>query len=165
MPHTPRHIRHPEPGLWLAGFTLIGRAVLHYRRPHLGSLWEALTGLTTMLIGATAGGMLAVGEHGYSADSYRILRLAPGGIRTYGFLLSALFVMMIFAFGQHQAGRSEVMRISLSLAAAWYVAWCIVLICTCVLDGQLYSWSAICGNVFVALVINMLARFVPPDRR
>lgn len=129
------------------------------------SLWLSTTGVVSVLVGATALGMIVYGDAGYTGASYDYVRRVPGGMRTYGFVLLVLFIILIYGFGQHQLGRSGVLRLGLALTAAWYAAWLVALATTCVLAHQLYSWSGICGNVFIAAIANLVARAVPPDRQ
>ncbi|GLY08209.1 hypothetical protein [Actinoplanes sp. NBRC 101535] len=129
------------------------------------TLWEALAGVVTLLVASTAIGMLAYGDSVYAGPSYEALRRMPGGMRTYGAGLLALAGILIYGFGQQQLGQRRLLRIGLALTAAWYMAWLVALAATYVLEGHLWSWSALTANAAIAAVANLVARHVPPDRR
>lgn len=133
-------------------------------RREAATLWQAAASTVTLAIAATAAGMLLYGDRAYVGPTYDILKEVPGGMRAYGVALALLFVMVVYGFGQQQLGAGQVLRVALALAAAWYIGWIIAIATTYVLQQQLYSWSALVANAFIAAVTNLVARHVPPDR-
>lgn len=129
------------------------------------SLWQAIAGCLVLLLAGTAGGMLLGGDRVYVGPTYYYLKMIPGGMHTYGIALAALLLTLIYGYGQYHAGNGAVLRWALALTAAWYVGWIIAIAVTYTLQGALYSWSAITTNLFIALVSNLVAHNVPPDRR
>jgi hypothetical protein len=151
-----------------SGFRAIAGHLITVVRAAFGaaaaSLWQALAGALVLLLAGTAGGMLLYGDRVYVGPTYYFIKLAPGGMHTYGVALAVLLVMLIYGYGQHHAGNGAVLRLALALTAAWYVGWIIAIVSTYAIQGALYSWSAITANVFIAAVANLVARNVPPDR-
>lgn len=128
------------------------------------TMWQATAGLVALLLAGTAGGMLIYGNAVYTDPTYDLLKQVPGGMRAYGVALAALFVMVVYGFGQQSLGKSHVLRVALALTAAWYVGWLLAVAGTYVVQDTTHSWSAITANLFIAAVSNLVARNVPADR-
>ncbi len=125
-------------------------------------LWRLLTALLLALVGAwDAVGLLAASEVGYASPSYDVLRLAPWGMRSYGPPLAVLVAVATYAFGRHRFGDFQLLRVSLTLLACWYLFWLLCITGTWVVNGQIQAWGAVGKLLFTASVAFVLARTTP----
>lgn len=98
-----------------------------------------------------------------SSDSYVILRMVPGGMRTWGLLLLAGAVAVAWGIGREgQRGGSRALNRTLTVGVAYYAAWCFVLIGTWVLLGNIPAWGALSKPALLTLLYYMCARAVAP---
>ena len=105
--------------------------------------------------------MLAAGDHAYTGPSYDLLRQVPGGMRTYGLLLGAVFVATVWALVRRASLCDRLLRVCLSALAAWYVGWLVVICETWAAHRSVASWGAVGSLVVVAALAAMVARVVP----
>jgi hypothetical protein len=107
--------------------------------------WRALVlGLWTLVVGWDAVGLLAFGDDGYASPSFDVLRLIPGGMRTYGPALAALVVAGLVAYGRHRGGRGRSyvwLRLTLACVAVFYTAWCVAIVGAWWVHRQILSWG------------------------
>lgn len=130
--------------------------------------WRLLVLFTLALApGWDALGLL-VGDTVYGSPSYDVLRhMTPWGMRAYGPALVVLTVTTVYAYGRYSAGDGlrgyKLLRVCLSLLAAWYVLWTIGLVGSWVVHHQILSWGV--GKVALpAVTLFILARRTPTDR-
>ncbi|WP_433067280.1 hypothetical protein [Dactylosporangium sp. CS-033363] len=145
----------------LVGGPRRARAVLQLL---VATWWQALAVAMAVLTFGQAAGMLTGGDAFYRSPAYHLLRMVPGGMRTYGALLLALAVAAAIGYGQTRAGSGRLLRVTLSLIAGWYVLWLLALAGTWAVDLVVYSWNGLLLNGLAAFVAVLVAAAVPPDR-
>ncbi len=125
-------------------------------------LWRLSTAALLALVGAwDAIWLLAASDIGYQSQSYDVLRLAPWGMRSYGPPLAVLVAVAVYAFGRHRYGDYRLLRVSLSLLAAWYVGWLLAITGTWFINGEIQAWGAVGKLLFTATIALALARTTP----
>lgn len=111
-------------------------------------------------------GLLAGGDSAYTARSYDVLRQIPGGMRTYGPLLGALFLVMVWTFDRYTRGEDgHPLRICLSFLAGWYVLWALGITAAWVVHREILAWPSPARLAVLAALFVIAARAIPAGRR
>lgn len=126
--------------------------------------WRALCLGLLGMTALQAGFMLLGGDAWYSSPSYRLFELVPGGMRTWGLALAALWGSNLFAYGQARRGDGQALRHALALLAGWFMLWLLIMVGTWVLDWRIYSASAVPVLLFFTWLSVLVGRATPPDR-
>lgn len=141
---------------WRAGAQLAHTVmVLSWRALCLGLL--AMTALQAVF-------MLAAGNAWYRSPSYRLFELVPGGMRSWGIGLAALWGTTLYAYGKYRAGHVQALRRALAALAGWFMLWLLLIVGTWVIDWQIYSANTVPALVFFTWLSVLVGRATPPDR-
>lgn len=139
------------------------------RRQWAQVTWRLLVlTILTFFAGWDAVGLL-IGDVVYASPSFDVLRhLTPWGMRVYGPALLALTALTLYALGRYNGGDGlhgyKLLRICLSLLAAWYVLWAVGQLGAWWLHWQILAWGGP-GKLFgIAVVLLILARKTPTER-
>lgn len=109
-------------------------------------------------------GLILAGDDAYASPSYDVLRAAPWGMRTYGPILGALLLISVYAYGRFTAGRGyTLLRICLSLLAAWYTGWTVGIVGAWHIHHEVLSWGGVGKLALVSALCVILARTTPTE--
>lgn len=120
--------------------------------------WRSCLALVLLKAGADAAGLL-VGDRAYASRSYDLLRLIPGGMRTYGFALAALFVATVLSIGDARYQRH--LQVCLALLAAWYVGWLLGIVGSWWAKQTPPAWGVVPSLLVIAALAMLVARATP----
>lgn len=128
--------------------------------------WRPVVWLLLFQAGWEAVGLMVAGDRAYGGPVYDVLRQVPGGMRTYGPVLAALFVAAVWAFDRWTRGHPGTpLRVCLAVLAGWYVFWAVGTTAAWVLHRQVIAWPGPVRLGVVAALFIMAARNTPHTAR
>lgn len=107
-------------------------------------------------------GLLAGGSHVYASHSYDLLRLMPGGMRTYGVALAVLLCGTLLALSERVTNTSA-LRWCLALLACWYVGWMLGVVGAWARHAPI-AWGAVSSLAVISFFTILVARATPVGR-
>lgn len=111
--------------------------------------------------------LITVGNtRAYNTASFTVLRhLVPGGMRTYGFLLAAMLLSTVCAYGRSTAApRDLFLRIGLALFAAWYVGWTVGILAAWTINWTAVGVGGLGKNMAIAALSVLASWFAPHEQ-
>lgn len=126
--------------------------------------WRALCLGLLAMTAMQAGLMLVGGNTWYTSPTYRLFEQVPGGMRSWGLALAALWGTALYGYGKSRAGRGQVLRWCLAGLAGWFVLWLLTIVGTWVIDWRIGSANALPVLLFFAWLSVLVGRATPPDR-
>lgn len=121
--------------------------------------WRACCGLLLLKAGGDTVGLLVGGDRAYASRSYDLLRMMPGGMRTYGFALAVLFLVTIVSLGD--ARYQKPLQVCLALLAAWYVGWLLGIIGSWWARHAPMAWGVVPSLIVISALAMLVARATP----
>lgn len=129
------------------------------RRAFASISWRSALALVLFKAGGDAAGLLLGGDRAYAARSYDLLRLVPGGMRTYGFALAVLFVVTVIALSDARTQRH--LQVCMALLAGWYVGWLLAIVSAWWARNAPMAWGAVPSLIVIAALAFLVARATP----